>query len=81
MLNFQRKSTVGWSIHQILLDLVGGVMSIAQLVLVDRGINAPKLLLGGIAIGFDSLFIVQHYVLYRDRGPADERRRLLDDDA
>ena len=65
--------------HQVLLDLVGGVASLAQLALIDRGVNPPKLALALIALGFDSLFIAQHYVLYRDRG--EERRRLLEEDA
>ncbi|KAI8368151.1 PQ loop repeat-domain-containing protein [Radiomyces spectabilis] len=32
-LNYKRKSTVGWSIHNILLDFTGGALSIAQLLL------------------------------------------------
>ncbi|ORY97579.1 PQ loop repeat-domain-containing protein [Syncephalastrum racemosum] len=32
-INYRRKSTVGWSIHNILLDFTGGVLSIAQLLL------------------------------------------------
>ncbi|KAI8358456.1 PQ loop repeat-domain-containing protein [Choanephora cucurbitarum] len=32
-INFKRKSTVGWSIHNILLDLTGGLLSILQLFL------------------------------------------------
>ncbi|CAG8450083.1 510_t:CDS:2 [Funneliformis mosseae] len=32
-LNFRRKSTLGWSIHNILLDFTGGILSIFQLVL------------------------------------------------
>ncbi|CAO3637051.1 unnamed protein product [Cunninghamella echinulata] len=32
-LNYKRKSTVGWSIHNILLDFTGGALSIAQLIL------------------------------------------------
>ncbi|CAD6580291.1 MAG: hypothetical protein CYPHOPRED_001184 [Cyphobasidiales sp. Tagirdzhanova-0007] len=35
-LNFKRKSTVGWSIHNILLDFTGGVCSIAQVVVDER---------------------------------------------
>ncbi|KAI7864837.1 PQ loop repeat-domain-containing protein [Spinellus fusiger] len=32
-INYQRKSTVGWSIHTILLDYTGGALSISQLLL------------------------------------------------
>ena len=31
MLNYRLKSTAGWSIHNVLLDLLGGVLSEAQL--------------------------------------------------
>lgn len=30
-MNFSRKSTVGWSIGNILLDLVGGVLNFGQM--------------------------------------------------
>jgi cystinosin len=31
--NYQRKSTIGWSIENILLDLTGGVLSFAQMIM------------------------------------------------
>ncbi|KXN69505.1 lysosomal cystine transporter [Conidiobolus coronatus NRRL 28638] len=72
-INYKRKSTIGWSIHNILLDFTGGILSIVQLVL-DAFIqqdwggilgNPVKLFLGNTSIIFDILFITQHYVLYR----------------
>lgn len=72
-LNYQRKSTVGWAIQNILLDLSGGILSLAQLVL-DSSLqgdwsgltgNPIKFFLGQISIAFDVIFILQHYVLYR----------------
>ncbi|OQD79352.1 hypothetical protein PENANT_c053G08066 [Penicillium antarcticum] len=73
-LNYQRKSTVGWSIGTILLDLAGGVLSMVQLILDSSlqndwsGItgNPVKLLLGNVTIFFDMIFVIQHYVLYRE---------------
>jgi cystinosin len=74
ILNLRRKSTVGWSIWQILLDLTGGILSDIQLIgdcvnLKDwtaiQG-NLPKLMLGMVSIMFDSIFITQHYILYPD---------------
>ena len=71
--NYKRKSTVGWSIGQILLDIVGGVLSIAQLV-IDSSLqgdwsgilgNPVKFGLGNVSIFFDIIFVVQHYILYR----------------
>lgn len=86
-LNYRRKSTTGWSIYQILLDVVGGVLSISQL-LIDSALqgdwsgvtgNPVKLGLGNVSILFDTVFLVQHYVLYRGRGVAlqEEDRGLL----
>lgn len=38
LLNYRLKSTVGWSIENILLDLTGGILSLAQL-LVDASLQ------------------------------------------
>ena len=74
--NYVRKSTVGWSIGQILLDFVGGILSIFQL-LIDSGLqqdwsgvtgNPVKLGLGNVSIFFDLIFMFQHYVIYRHAG-------------
>ena len=71
--NYKRKSTDGWSIAQILLDLSGGVLSLLQL-LIDASLqsdwsgltgNPAKLGLANVSIFFDLIFITQHYVLYR----------------
>lgn len=68
--NYHRRSTVGWNIWQILLDLFGGIFSTTQLMYdapsaaaVIVG-NLPKFMLGNISILFDVIFIVQHYYLY-----------------
>ncbi|GJJ77784.1 cystinosin [Entomortierella parvispora] len=74
-LNFTAKSTVGWSIHNILLDFTGGVLSIGQLVLDSSlsgdwsGISGDpvKFGLGFLSIAFDLIFMTQHFVLYRNR--------------
>lgn len=93
MTNYRHRSTVGWSIWQILLDLLGGFLSIAQQC-VDSwmqrdwsGItgNPVKFGLGNVSIAYDVVFVLQHYVLYR--GDEDghleaciaERQRLLGD--
>ncbi|KAJ2002277.1 hypothetical protein GGI04_003411, partial [Coemansia thaxteri] len=74
-LNYRRKSTIGWSIHNIILDFTGGLLSFAQLVLdailsgnVAEALGNPvKFGMGLASIGFDLVFLVQHYVLYTDR--------------
>ncbi len=76
-LNYKRKSTIGWSIHNILLDITGGVLSLSQNMIdalncqptnwsIITG-NVPKMLLGVTTICMDIMFLVQHYVLYTDR--------------
>lgn len=89
--NFRNKSTVGWSISTILLDISGGVLSIAQLAIDSwllrdwSGVtgNPAKFFLGNISIIYDVMFIMQHYVWYSEGGQHslikdDEYRRLLE---
>ncbi|KAJ2023844.1 hypothetical protein H4S03_009238, partial [Coemansia sp. S3946] len=74
-LNYRRKSTVGWSIHNIILDFAGGILSFAQLILdaarsgnIAEALGNPvKFGMGLASIGFDLIFLTQHYVLYTDR--------------
>ena len=84
-LNYKLKSTKGWSISQIILDVVGAVLSIVQLI-IDSSLqndwsgvtgNPIKFGLGNITIFFDIIFIVQHYILY---GDADLDSDKKDDD-
>ena len=47
------------------------------------GGDAAKLVLGGLSLAFDGIFIVQHFCLYRHRQEVDEeseRRPLLTED-
>jgi cystinosin len=73
MLNYRRKSTVGWSIGNVVLDFSGGALSLAQLcvdVVAERGSivhvldNPVKLFLALFSIAFDVLFMFQHFYLY-----------------
>jgi cystinosin len=68
--NYKRKSTVGWSIAQILLDFSGCILSFLQL-FIDSTLQADwsgltgnpvKLGLSNIGIFFDIIFMVQHYM-------------------
>lgn len=91
--NYLHRSTAGWSIWQILLDLIGGFFSIAQQGIdsyVQRdwsGItgNPVKFGLGNVSILYDVIFIFQHFVLYPEDGDKhlealeEERSRLLED--
>ncbi|XP_034230225.1 cystinosin homolog isoform X2 [Thrips palmi] len=72
-MNYQRKSTVGWSIGNILCDFTGGVFSVLQMVLDAYNFNdwssifgsPTKFGLGLFSVLFDIFFMVQHYILYR----------------
>lgn len=79
-LNYRLKSTVGWSIWQILLDLIGGILSLIQLV-IDSSLendwsgitgNPAKFGLSNVSIFFDFIFIAQHYILYRNSNGSKE---------
>jgi cystinosin len=64
--NYQRKSTKGWSILGIFLDLIGGTFSFASgEISVENGLNLIKVILGFISVIYDLIFCFQHYVLYR----------------
>lgn len=90
---YKRKTTAGFAIEGVQLDVLGGVLSIAQL-FIDSGLdgdwsgvtgNPAKFALGNISLVYDALFLFQHYVLYRkarkdverDARPADETDPLL----
>jgi cystinosin len=72
ILNFNRKSTQGWNIFNVLLDLSGGTLSLAQILLIgavssDWTVVTGNLVRFGLALislVFDVIFVVQHYVLY-----------------
>ncbi|XP_046550260.1 cystinosin-like [Haliotis rubra] len=76
-MNFRRKSTLGWSIGNVLLDFTGGSLSLLQMFLIaynndDWGSifgDPTKFGLGFFSILFDILFMVQHYCLYRGQNP------------
>ncbi|KAF2155960.1 hypothetical protein K461DRAFT_85558 [Myriangium duriaei CBS 260.36] len=83
--NYRAKSTKGWAIGQILLDLTGGILSVSQLV-IDSALqgdwsgltgNFAKFGLGNISMIFDFIFILQHYILYKDvpKGKGDEEQQ------
>ncbi|XP_070508359.1 cystinosin-like [Chironomus tepperi] len=89
VLNYRRKSTVGWSIENIILDLTGGVLSIMQMFINSYNYddwqsnfgNPTKLLLGIVTIIFAIIFIVQHYCLYRHKEVAEKIPGLSESNA
>lgn len=77
VMNYRRKSTMGWSIGNILLDFVGGVLSMLQMILnaynfddwVSIFGDPTKFGLGLFSVLFDIFFMLQHYVFYRNLQP------------
>uniref|UniRef100_A0A673X5L0 Cystinosin, lysosomal cystine transporter n=2 Tax=Salmo trutta TaxID=8032 RepID=A0A673X5L0_SALTR len=74
-MNYQRQSTEGWSIGNVLLDFTGGSFSLIQMILQSYNNNEWKLIfgdptkagLGLLSIFFDVVFIIQHYCLYQHK--------------
>lgn len=91
--NYKRKSTVGWNIHNIILDFTGGTFSFAQniidtirgqQIIIDdptqsHSLNIAKYALSFISIIFDILFMTQHYCLYPQRVGIDNLSGNLSD--
>jgi len=85
-MNYRRKSTEGWSIGNILLDFIGGLLSLIQMFLLAINYNdwssifgsITKFGLGFISIGFDLIFIVQHYILYKNNKQQPDGYQILD---
>lgn len=80
VLNWQRRSTEGWSIHNVLLDFAGGLLSVAQLMLDclvtgdwSGAIGDPvKFGLGFTSMVFDVVFMSQHYIFFPSSATGDE---------
>jgi cystinosin len=85
LLNARRRSTAGWSIHNVVLDFSGGLLSVLQL-LMDCSLqrdwsgvsgNPVKFGLGFTSMVFDCIFAFQHYVLYPQPPAGGELDALL----
>ena len=90
--NYKRKSTIGWNIHNILLDFTGGAFSFGQNIVdsfrdefsvtsdgQSKGLNIAKFALSFISMFFDIIFMTQHYILYRNSN-TDLGKKKIDDD-
>ncbi|KAL1116727.1 hypothetical protein AAG570_005199 [Ranatra chinensis] len=73
VMNYKRKSTIGWSIGNVVLDFTGGILSMLQMIINADNYNdwasifgdPTKFGLGLFSVLFDIFFLVQHYILYR----------------
>ncbi|KAI8469976.1 MAG: PQ loop repeat-domain-containing protein [Monoraphidium minutum] len=74
--NHARRSTQGWNLTNVLLDCAGGALSFSQVALDavarhDLGLitsTPAKFAIAGLSIGYDLVFVAQHYWAYKD-GP------------
>ncbi|CAF3516127.1 unnamed protein product [Rotaria socialis] len=86
LMNRRRKSTEGWSIGNVIFDFLGGILSLIQMCLFAINYNDWLSLFGSItkfglaivSITFDIVFIVQHYVLYKNREHKPDGYQVLD---
>lgn len=70
--NHRRKSTKGWAMNAMALDIIGGLSSLGQLFLdgyINHDVgavwgNTSKLALAIVTMSFDMMFMFQHYVLF-----------------
>ena len=77
IMNYHHKSTKGWSVGNILLDMSGGLASLLQSILIAYNGDdwtsitgdMTKLGLSGVSLAFDAVFLFQHYILYRNKEP------------
>ncbi|XP_022916293.1 cystinosin-like [Onthophagus taurus] len=87
IMNYQRKSTDGWSIGMVLLDVAGGIFCTLQMFLNAYNYekwewileNPTKLWLGVLSLLFDFFFMAQHYCLYnKNHGLTRKRQQTID---
>lgn len=73
-MNYRRQATDGWSIENVLCDFMGGTLSVVQQLMdsfftkkTDGLLGNPvKFFLGSLSIVYDILFMIQHFILYKD---------------
>ena len=87
--NFRRKSTIGWNIHNILLDFTGGAFSFGQNIIdstrdafsvtsegQSKPLNIAKYGLSFISIFFDIIFMIQHYIFFRNSNSEKKKKKI-----
>jgi cystinosin len=66
--NYKRKSTKGWSIFGVILDLTGSTFSFASALMATKnGINITKMFSAPLNIFFNIIYMSQHYILYKTK--------------
>lgn len=82
LLSYRRKTTIGWNVWNVMMDLSGGVLSLAQEIM-DAGEtgdwnamvgNPIKFGLGFFSVVYDIVMLVQHFCLYDENN-----KKLIDE--
>lgn len=91
--NTERKSTVGLSPRMVALDLLGAAFALLQVVMdllylakpaseevvsPTSRLNMIKLFMATFSIAFDFVFLMQHFLMYKDAVQADLRKRIYE---
>jgi cystinosin len=88
VLNHQRRSTTGFSVWQILLDFTGGALSDTQLIFDCMELhdwsgltgNLAKFFLGFVSIVFDTIILLQHYVMFPDTATTNDAMSTIEEE-
>jgi len=90
--NYIRKSTKGWSIFNVICDILGGSFCLAQnyielslmphflghqTVAAPKRTNFSKILLGCLSVFFDSIFLFQHFKLYSNNNSDEAEDNII----
>lgn len=82
--NHARRSTDGWNLANVLLDLAGGALSLSQVVLdavarqdLEVVTGSPaKLWIAVLSLGYDFVFIAQEFWWYRDDDGGGDKKKM-----
>ena len=79
-LNIERQSTVGFSVFNLLLDWLGCVVSVIQILLIyfalgNHNVNIGKFMLSVMCGLLDMVLMWQHFVTYKKARIAFEKRK------
>ena len=86
IMNYRYKSTKGWSIGYVLMNFFGSLFSLMQMILFSINYNDWLSIVSSIttfglaivSIGFDLIFLVQHYILYKNNRQQLTEYQILD---
>ena len=67
--NYKMKTTKGWPTSKVILDIIGGVLSLVSSgISVEGGLNIIKLALAILTLLYDFVFLLQRYWYKESKG-------------